>query len=83
MRPADYEWQSDFAKKYVAIGRKEGLAQAWAESVLKVLLARGFQVTDEQRERGLSCQDPEQLETWLVQAATAADASRVADVLGR
>ncbi len=83
-----YEYQSDFAKKYVAQGRAEGLTQGRAEgltegraeeaarAVLTVLRARGLAVPDAVRERILSQKDPERLERWLEKAAVAASAAQ-------
>ncbi|WP_270074198.1 hypothetical protein [Streptomonospora mangrovi] len=92
----EYEWQSDFAKKYVGIGREEGReegleegrekgleegrVQAQSRAVLEVLRARGIEVSERQREVVLSCEDLDRLRVWLVRAATAEDAT---DVFGR
>ncbi|HVR96833.1 MAG TPA: hypothetical protein VMW27_09475 [Thermoanaerobaculia bacterium] len=81
-----YEYQSDFAKKYVAQGRAEGRAEGRTEgrteeaarAVLMVLQARGVAVPDAVRERILAQKDPERLEHWLEKAAVA---SLVAEVL--
>ncbi|HEY0813631.1 MAG TPA: hypothetical protein VGE11_10155, partial [Pseudonocardia sp.] len=62
-----HEYQSDFARKYVA----EGVAEATAEAVLQVLAARGLPVPDAVRERVLGCTDVDQLNEWLVRAVTA------------
>jgi hypothetical protein len=62
-----YEYQSDFAKKYVAQGRAEEAAHA----VLTVLRGRGLAVTDAARERILSQKDLERLERWLEKAIVA------------
>jgi flagellar biosynthesis/type III secretory pathway protein FliH len=90
-----YEYQSDFAKKYVAQGRAEGRTEGRAEglteglnkgrteeaarAVLTVLRARGLAVPDAVREHILSQKDPERLERWLEKAAVAASASAVVD----
>jgi hypothetical protein len=62
-----YQYQSDFAKKYVA----EGEASARTRDVLTVLRARGVAVPDAARERILAQRDPERLEHWLERAALA------------
>jgi hypothetical protein len=69
----DYEYQSDFAKKYVA----QGLREARAHDVLTVLRARGIAVPDAVRERILTQKDPECLERWLEKAAVAASVTEV------
>jgi hypothetical protein len=78
-----YEYQSDFAKKYVAEGLAEGLAEGRAEGraegLLAVLRARGIAVPDAVRERILAERDPERLKRWLDRAVTAASAAAVID----
>ncbi len=70
-----YEYQSDFAKKYVAQGRTEEAAR----NLLMVLRARGISVPDAARERILAQKDPERLERWLEKAAVAASVTAVLD----
>jgi len=70
-----YEYQSDFAKKYVAQGRTEEAARA----LLTVLRVRGIAVPDAIRERILAQKDPEQLERWLEKATVAASVTAVID----
>src|SRR5262249_33976425 len=60
-----YEYQSDFAKKYVAQGRTEGRTEEAARALLTVLRVRGIAVPDAVRERILAQKDPETLERWL------------------
>jgi hypothetical protein len=82
-----YEYQSDFAKKYVAQGRAEGLTEGLtrgrieeaARAVLTVLRVRGLAVSDAARERILSQKDPERLERWLEKAAVAPSVAAVLD----
>ena len=82
-----YEYQSDFAKKYVAIGRDqgrdqgrlEGRAEEAARAVLTALRVRGIAVPDAARERVLAQKDPERLERWLERAAIAASIAEVID----
>lgn len=67
-----YDYQSDFARKYVAEGRAEGEAMGRAEGeaagvarmVLEVLDIRSIPVSDEVRARISSCSDVEQLGIW-------------------
>jgi hypothetical protein len=72
-----YEYQSDFARKYVAQGRVEEAARA----LLTVLRVRGIAVPDAVRERILAQQDPERLERWLEKAAVATSAAAITDEL--
>ena len=68
-----YEWQSDFARKYVGIGREEGREEgreSVAESVIAVLEARGFTASDEVRRRIHSCTDLQTLKKWVPKAVT-------------
>src|SRR5262245_11124592 len=82
-----YEYQSDFAKKYVAQGRTEGRTEGRAEgraeeaacALLTVLRVRGIAVPDAVRERILAQKDPERLERWLEKAAVAASVTAVID----
>ncbi len=70
-----YQYQSEFAKRYVAEGRAENAAEA----VLTVLQARGLAVPDAVRERILAQKDPERLKRWLEKAAVASSAAEVVD----
>ena len=70
-----YEYQSDFAKKYVAQGR----TQEAARNLLTVFRARGISVPDDIRERILAQQDPERLERWLEKAVVASSVASVLD----
>ncbi len=74
-----YEYQSDFAKKYVAQGEARGEARGEAKALLVTLRARGFAVPDAVRERILAQTDQECLELWLQKAVVAAS---LAEVLG-
>lgn len=82
-----YEYQSDFAKKYVAQGldqgriegRAEGRTEEAARNLLAVLRVRGIAVPDAVRERILTQKDPERLERWLEKAAVAASVTEVID----
>ena len=86
-----YEYQTDFAKKYVAQGRAEGRAEGRtegrtegraegrAEDVLTVLRVRGLAVSDAARERILAEKDPERLGRWLEKAIVANSVAAVFD----
>jgi hypothetical protein len=82
-----YQYQSDFARKYVAegeaVGRAEGeavgraqgeavgRAQGEVTALLTVLAARGIDVPGDDHARITGCTDLDQLTTWLRRAATA------------
>ena len=78
-----YEYQSDFAKKYVAQGRDqgrvEGRAEEAARAVLTALRVRGIAVPEATRERILAQKDPECLERWHERAIVAASLAEVLD----
>jgi hypothetical protein len=74
-----YEYQSDFAKKYVAQGRDQGRAEGEAHALLTVLRVRGIAVPDAARERILAEKDPERLERWLEKAAIAVSIAELID----
>ncbi len=83
MANGTYEYQSDFAKRYVAQGRAEGRAEGEARgkahAVLGVLTARGVAVPEAVGERILACSDLATLDRWLARAVTAATATDVID----
>jgi putative methionine-R-sulfoxide reductase with GAF domain len=70
-----YEWQSDFARKYVGIGREEGVA----DSVILILEERGLVVSDDVRARVESCDDLNTLNSWVRKAVKVARAEDLFD----
>lgn len=79
--PQHREFQSEFAKRYVAAGKAagkaEGKAAGKAESVLRILARRGIEVTEVQRALVLGSADVEELERWLDRAIVAQSADQV------
>ncbi|OOC55563.1 MULTISPECIES: hypothetical protein [Nocardiopsis] len=73
MSVGTYNWQSDFARKYVGIGREEGreegLEEGLAQGVVLFLTARGFEVSDRTRQRIESCDDLDTLRTRVHRSA--------------
>jgi hypothetical protein len=71
-----YEYQSDFARRYMAEGKAQGLAAGLAvgkvSALLAILDARAVDVPRDVRERIEACTDLDQLDTWVRRAATAA-----------
>ncbi|WP_437625674.1 hypothetical protein [Sorangium sp. So ce1151] len=67
---AGYEFQSEFARSYVAKGKIEAKAQ----DVLAVLEARALAVPAEVRERVLASTDLAELDRWIRRAAVVSDA---------
>jgi hypothetical protein len=72
-------FKNSFVDRLLAEGKAEGKAEGEARLVLRVLSARGLQVSAEIRERVLSCTDTSQLETWAERAATADSIDEVFD----
>ncbi|MET9024010.1 hypothetical protein ABZW96_00150 [Nocardia sp. NPDC004168] len=66
-----YEYQSDFARKYVAQGRDEGRTEEAVRALLLVLEARGIVVGQKTRAEITGCTDLDRLESWTRKAATA------------
>src|SRR5690606_15716392 len=58
----DYNFTSDFARKYIAEGEAKGEAKGEANSILTVLDARGIAVSEQVRETTTSCDDLDQLQ---------------------
>ncbi|MEV6772286.1 hypothetical protein AB0N05_27010 [Nocardia sp. NPDC051030] len=56
-----YEYQSNFARTYVA----EGRAEEAARNLLRFLEFRGAAISSATRDRITTCTDPEQLEAWI------------------
>lgn len=75
----NYRFQSDFAVKYIGVGRAEGKAEGKAEAILTVLEARGFAIPAALADRIRACTDPEQIDRWLRRAATVSSADEVLD----
>jgi hypothetical protein len=75
----NYEYKTEFARKYVAQGREQGRVEGQAGAILRVLEARGLAVPDAVRDRILRCTDSALLERWIGRAAIAVSA---ADVIG-
>jgi hypothetical protein len=87
MKSGKYEYQSEFARKYVAQGREEGLREGLREglqqgreegrhegeraALLEVLDARGLQVDASAQQQIMACTDLAQLKSWLRKAVKA------------
>jgi hypothetical protein len=83
MQRGTYEYQSEFARKYVAQGREEGRQEGREEgrqegrhegeraALFEVLDARGLEVDAGTRQQILACTDLSQLKVWLRRAVTA------------
>jgi hypothetical protein len=78
MKSGTYEYQSEFARKYVAQGlkqgrkegREEGLHEGERVALFEVLAARGLQVEEAARQRIQACLEPTQLKRWLRKAVS-------------
>ena len=83
MKPAPYQYQSEFARKYFSLGEAEGEARGEARGkaqgeargkaqlLLKLLRFKGFPVAPELTDRIESCQDLAQLDRWAELTLTA------------
>ena len=71
MATANYELQSDIARKWYAEGKAEGEAEGEARMLLRLLRLRGIDLADDDRQRVLACADPAQLERWAARVLTA------------
>ena len=72
-----YQWQSDFARKYVGIGEEKGREEGREEgleegriteavrNVVTILETREFALTEATRERIEACTDLDTLEEWV------------------
>ena len=67
MRPAGYEYQSEFAREYFGQGKAEGHRDA----LLAILGARGIPLTKADRAQIESCSDVAKLATMTIRALTA------------
>ncbi|HSN96839.1 MAG TPA: hypothetical protein VLS89_01030, partial [Candidatus Nanopelagicales bacterium] len=65
MMKSGYEFQSEFARTYVAQGKLEGALETKARDVIAFLEARGLEVPAEVRERVLASKDLAELDRWI------------------
>ncbi|WP_437278160.1 hypothetical protein WME90_44220 [Sorangium sp. So ce375] len=82
MMKSGYQFQSEFARGYVAKGRQEGILEAKAHDVLAVLEARGLEVPVEVRERVLASTDLDELDRWIRRSAVVSDARELLATTG-
>ncbi|XXY53346.1 hypothetical protein WME91_19640 [Sorangium sp. So ce269] len=90
MMKSGYEFQSEFARSYVAKGvekgrkegREQGILEAKAHDVLAFLEARGLEVPAEVRERVLASTDLAELDRWIRRAAVVSDARELLATTG-
>lgn len=71
MATANYEFQSDFARKFFFEGRAEGEARGEARMLLHLIELRRIPASEQDRERILACMDCAQLERWAARVLTA------------
>ena len=77
MASGTYQYQSDFAKRYVAQGRAEGEVAGLRDAITHVLTARSLPLSELGRARVASCADVAVLTVWLERAATAVSEAEV------
>ncbi|MEU3307003.1 hypothetical protein ACWGSK_18045 [Nocardiopsis sp. NPDC055551] len=76
MATGTYEWQSDFARKYVGQGREEGRqegreearAEGKQETLIRFLEATSATISLDSRRRIEECDDIGRLDDWLDKA---------------
>jgi hypothetical protein len=83
------EYKDDFLERFFAEGRAEGQAKGRAEGraegqakgqqsmLLRILSARGFEITPDLQGRVLDCADTDQLGAWAERAAVASSVDEV------
>ena len=77
MQIQNYEFKSEFAKRCIAEGKAEGVAQGAAESLLAICAARKLVVDEATQARIAACLDAVVLERWVSRAAIATDIAEV------
>jgi len=77
MADGRYEYQSDFARKYIAEGEAAGEARGRAEALFAVCTARGLKLSRAQRARVRECTDTATLDRWIRRAVGAEDAAAI------
>ncbi|WP_437632020.1 hypothetical protein [Sorangium sp. So ce854] len=82
MMKSGYQFQSEFARSYVAKGRQEGILEAKAHDVLAVLEGRGLEVPVEVRERVLASTDVDELDRWIRRVGIVSDARELLAMTG-
>ena len=77
----NYEYQSEFARKYFsqgeAKGKADGEARGKAESLLLILSTRGFTLEPHESDRVRACADLALLDRWIARALNASQVSEV------
>src|SRR5688572_28413871 len=89
MESGTYVFKSDFAKKYIAQGKAEGLSEGKAkgkldgealgkaESIIALLEERQVAIKKEEKDKIIACQDLAQLDAWFKKAITAKKSSEL------
>ncbi|WP_438020451.1 hypothetical protein WMF18_15850 [Sorangium sp. So ce315] len=82
MMKSGYEYQSEFARSYVAKGVEKGRIEAKANDVLAVFDVRGLEAPADVRERILASTDLAELDRWLRRAVVVSDARELLATTG-
>jgi len=76
-----HEYQSEFARKYLSMGREEGREEgrqeAKTEALLLILASRGIRLPAAQQERVAACRNAALLDSWVRKALSASSAEDV------
>lgn len=70
MLPDVRKWYDDEALRLFHDAKAEGKAEGQATMLLKILVGRGFSMTEHQQRRISECTDPATLDRWAERAAT-------------
>jgi hypothetical protein len=70
-------FKDDFLERFFAEGEAKGLAEGQQSMLLRILSARGFEITPDLRGRVLACADSDQLGAWAERAAVASSVDEV------
>lgn len=73
----NYEYRSEFAKKFIEEGRRAGELEASRSVLHSVAAARGLALSAAQLEQIDACDDVALLQTWATRAATASAADEI------
>ncbi|WP_143082614.1 hypothetical protein [Nonomuraea wenchangensis] len=69
----------EYAESLIAKGRAKSKAAGTARAIVVMLEGRGLSVSDEVRNRVLSCEDQDTLDAWVLRAITVETAEALFD----
>ncbi len=72
-------YMGEYAESLIAKGRAKAKAEGKARAIFVMLEGRGLSVSDEVRDRILSCHDHDVLDAWVLRAITVETAEALFD----